>query len=221
MVHGSGVTDDVGAADWGSTVARRRGDRHRQAIIDAMRDLMEELPFSELSVSTISKRAGVARSGFYFYFESKYSVLAQILAEAANELEERTQYFAPRPPGESPEQFAYRMVQSAALVYSHNDPVMTACNAARYQDAEIGVIVERLFQELFRAVLRLIEAEVRAGTVKPISDDVPTLVRTLLAITALSLTGDPFVVGEDQDIERRMRVLADMWVGSFWAGAAK
>ena len=55
--------------------------------------------FSELSVSTISLRAGVARSGFYFYFDSKYSVLAQILAEAAEELEERTQYFAPRQPG--------------------------------------------------------------------------------------------------------------------------
>ena len=36
----------------------------------------QEKPFAELSVSTISERAGVARSGFYFYFDSKYAVLA-------------------------------------------------------------------------------------------------------------------------------------------------
>ena len=86
----------------GEPAARRRGDKHRQAIMGAVRELLQEKPFAELSVSAISLRAGVARSGFYFYFDSKYSVLAQIMAEAAEELEERTHYFAPRQPGESP-----------------------------------------------------------------------------------------------------------------------
>src|SRR5206468_11963948 len=67
----------------------------------------------------------------------------QILAEAAEELEERTQYFAPRQSGESPEQFAKRMVGSAAMVYAHNDPVMSACHTARHSDIEIQEILER------------------------------------------------------------------------------
>lgn len=50
----------------------------------------EERPFAELSVSTISHPAEVTQSGFYFYFDSKCSVLAQILAEVAEELEEFT-----------------------------------------------------------------------------------------------------------------------------------
>lgn len=79
---------------------RRRGDRHRQAILRAARELLEETPFAELSVRAISLRAGVARSGFYFYFDSKYSVLAQILAEATEELEEASQHFSARQPGE-------------------------------------------------------------------------------------------------------------------------
>ncbi|MDP4961003.1 MAG: TetR/AcrR family transcriptional regulator, partial [Mycobacterium sp.] len=53
-----------------SGAPRRRGDRQRHAIIAAVRDLLQEKPFAELSVSTISDRAGVARSGFYFYFDS-------------------------------------------------------------------------------------------------------------------------------------------------------
>ncbi len=91
--------------------------------MQAVRELLQERPFSELSVSTISMRAGVGRFGFYFYFDSKYAVLAQIVAEATQELEELTQFFAPRWPDESPEQFAKRMVGSAAAVYAHNDPV--------------------------------------------------------------------------------------------------
>jgi AcrR family transcriptional regulator len=51
--------------------SKRRGDRQRHAILRAVRELLEEKPFAQLSVSGISDRAGVARSGFYFYFDSK------------------------------------------------------------------------------------------------------------------------------------------------------
>src|SRR3954452_2719022 len=112
-----------------SGARQSRGDRQREAILNAVHDLLREKPFSDLSVSTISDRAGVARSGFYFYFDSKYAVLAHIVGEAAHELEELTQSFAPRGPGETPTSFAERMVRSAAAVYAHNDPVMSACNA--------------------------------------------------------------------------------------------
>ena len=116
---------------------RRRGDRQRKAILGAVRELLQEVPFDDLSVSTISDRAGVARSGFYFYFDSKYAVLAQILAEAQQELEELTHHFAPREPDESPADFAKRMVGSAAVVFATNDPIMAACTIAQKTDAEI------------------------------------------------------------------------------------
>lgn len=201
-------------------VLRRRGDKQRQAIVQAVRDLLQEGPFEELSVSAISLRAGVARSGFYFYFDSKYSVLAQILAEAAEELEELTQYFAPRRPGESPADFAKRMVGSAAAVYTHNDPVMVACNAARHRDTEIRDILEQQFEVVLRQLVGVIDAEMKAGTARPISDDLPTLIRTLAATTALTLTGDALLVGGDGDFRRRVRVLEQMWLNAFWGGSA-
>jgi AcrR family transcriptional regulator len=205
----------------GEPAVRRRGDKQRQAILQAVRELLVERPFAELSVSTISLRAGVARSGFYFYFDSKYSVLAQILADAAEELEELTQYFAPRQPGESPEQFAKRMVGSAAAVYAHNDPVMTACNAARHTDIEIRNILDQQFEVVLRQLVGVVEAEMKAGTANPISDDIPTLVRTLAGTTALMLTGDPILVGRDGDVERRVRVLELLWLHALWGGAQR
>ncbi|BBZ38306.1 TetR/AcrR family transcriptional regulator [Mycobacterium conspicuum] len=197
---------------------RRRGDKHRQAIMAAVRELLQEKPFDELSVSTISLRAGVARSGFYFYFDSKYAVLAQIMAEAAEELEELTQYFAPRGPGESPEQFAKRMVGSAAAVYAHNDPVMEACNVARHTDIQIRDILDRQFEVVLHQIVGIVEAEMTAGTAHPISDDIPTLVRTLAGATALVLTGDPILAGRDHDLERRVRVLEQLWLNALWGG---
>ena len=197
---------------------QRRGDKQRQAILQATRELLQERPFAELSVATISARAGVARSGFYFYFDSKYSVLAQIVADATEELEELTQYFAPRQPGESPERFAKRMVGSAAAVYVHNDPVMTACNAARYTDAEIRDILEQQFEVVLREIVAIVEAEIQAGTAHPISDDIPTLVRTLAGTTALALTGDPVMVGPEDDVNRRVAVLEGLWLNALWGG---
>ena len=70
-------------------IRRSRGDRQRDAIITAVRDLLER-SFADLSVSTISERAGLARSGFYFYFDSKYAVLAVILADASELLDSLT-----------------------------------------------------------------------------------------------------------------------------------
>jgi AcrR family transcriptional regulator len=205
----------------GGPATRRRGDKHRQAIMQAVRELLQEKPFGELSVSTISRRAGVARSGFYFYFDSKYAVLAQILAEALEELEVLTQYFAPRQPGESPEQFAKRMVRSAAAVYAHNDPVMTACNAARHTDIEIREILEQQFEVVLGQIVDVVDAEIRAGTADPISDDIPALVRSLAGTTALTLGGEPILVGGEGlqgDVERRVRVLEQLWLNSLWGG---
>jgi AcrR family transcriptional regulator len=192
--------------------------------MQAVRDLLLEKPFAELSVSTISLRAGVARSGFYFYFDSKYAVLAQILAEAAEELEELTQYFAPRQPGESPEQFAKRMVRSAAAVYAHNDPVMTACNAARHTDIEIREILEQQFEVVLGQIVGIVDAEMKAGTANPISDDIPALVRSLAGTTALTLGGEPILVGGQGlqgDVERRVRVLEQLWLNSLWGGGQR
>ncbi|CDO87703.1 TetR family transcriptional regulator [Mycobacterium triplex] len=206
-------------AEPGEPATRRRGDKHRQAIMQAVRELLQERPFAELSVSTISLRAGVGRSGFYFYFDSKYAVLAQIVAEATQELEELTQFFAPRRPGESPEQFAKRMVGSAAAVYAHNDPVMAACNAARYTDVEIRGILEQQFEVVVGEIVAIVDAEMKAGTANPISDDIPTLVRTLTGTTALMLTGDPAFIGRaDDDIDRRVRLLEQLWLNSLWGG---
>jgi len=202
-----------------SETRRSRGDRQRDAIVTAVRDLLGTKPFADLSVSMISERAGVARSGFYFYFDSKYEVLAFIVKDALAELDTLTHNFAPRDPGESPAAFAKRMVGSAAAVFTTNDPVMAACTAARNTDAQINDIMNDFEDLVIAKIVAVVEEEVRNGT-RPISDDIPALVRMLTATSAWTLSNDAGFVGRNTDPQRAVDVLERLWLHALWGTAA-
>jgi len=199
-------------------IRRSRGDRQRDAIVTAVRELLQERSFADLSVSTISERAGVARSGFYFYFDSKYAVLAVILADASELLDELTHHFAPREPGETPVAFAKRMVGSAAAVYANDDPVLSACAVARNTDAQIREMMDDFYDSVIDKLIALLEQDPDA---RPISDDLPALVRTLAATTTMTLTHDSTFVGRGDDPERAVDIVERLWLSAFWGGQAQ
>lgn len=190
-----------------------RGDRQREAIITAVRELLEERSFAELSVSTISERAGVARSGFYFYFESKYAVLAVIVADAMEELDKLTHDFAPREPDESPSEFAERMVGYAAAVFASNDPIMAACSLARSTDAQIREIMDDFQDTVVDKIVGLVSQDTGA---RPVSPDIRGLVRTLTAVTSMTLSHDSAFVGRDQDPARAVEIVQRLWQYGLW-----
>ena len=86
------MTEASGA--WNRLVDRRnsnRGDARRDALLRAFEELLREQTLDAVNVADISGRAGVTRSAFYFYFESKaVAVLAlmQGLYDAAAEANE-------------------------------------------------------------------------------------------------------------------------------------
>jgi AcrR family transcriptional regulator len=196
----------------GTASTQTRGDRQRDAIVAAVRELIaEHHTFADLSVSAISERAGVGRSGFYFYFDSKYAVLALMVGDALAELDELTHYFAPRGDGETPEQFAHRMVGSAAVVFAHNDPLMKACMQARLTDPTIAGILDDLSDGIIEKIVGIAEIEVKERDARPISGDLPALVRSLVALTASTLSGDTSFTGRDTDPGRALAVVETLW----------
>ncbi|TPG36764.1 TetR/AcrR family transcriptional regulator [Mycolicibacterium hodleri] len=198
-----------------SEARRSRGDRQRDAIVGAVRELLEVKAFSDLSVSVISERAGVARSGFYFYFDSKYAVLAVVVADAMAELDKLTHDFAPRERGETPSEFAKRMVGSAAAVFAHNDPVMRACTLAQNTDAQLRDLMNDFADALIYKIVGLVGQDAGA---RPISEDLPALVRTLIATTAMTLSNDSAFVGRHDDPARAVAVLERLWLNALWGG---
>jgi len=204
---------DMTAESAPQEIRRSRGDRQRDAIIAAVRELLHERSFADLSVSTISERAGIARSGFYFYFDSKYAVLAVILADASDLLDSLTHHFAPREPGETPAAFAKRMVGSAAAVYDNDDPVLRACAVARNTDAQIREMMDDFDDGVISKLITLLEQDADA---RPVSNDLPALVRTLAATTTMTLTNDSAFVGRGSDPGRAVDALERLWVAAIW-----
>lgn len=157
----------------------------------------------------------MARSGFYFYFDSKYAVLAVIVADAMSELDKLTHHYAPREQGETPAQFAKRMVGYAALVYSSHDPIMGACNVARNTDAQICEIMDDFQDTVVDKIVGLVKQDSGA---RPISDDIPALVRTLTATTAMTLSHDSAFVGRGKDPASAVEIVERLWLSALWGG---
>jgi len=58
------------------------GANLREAILDATAHLLADRSFGDLAVSDVLTAAGVARGTFYFYFDSKHDVLAELVRRA-------------------------------------------------------------------------------------------------------------------------------------------
>jgi AcrR family transcriptional regulator len=63
-----------------------RSSEAQEQILDACARLLATVPLHELSVADVIREAGVSRATFYFYFGSKYAVLAGLVARITQEL---------------------------------------------------------------------------------------------------------------------------------------
>jgi hypothetical protein len=130
-------------------------------------------------------------------------------------LDQLTHDFAPREPDETPEAFAKRMVGSAAAVYANDDPVLTACAVARNTDAQIREMMDDFYDSVMDKIVTLLEQDADA---RPISDDLPALVRTLAAVTTMTLTHDSTFVGRGEDPARAIDIVERLWLNALWGG---
>src|SRR6185436_17057431 len=61
-------------------------DARRRAILDAARDLANEVGPIELSLNELGRRSGVSKPNIYRYFESREDVLLQLFVREIDEV---------------------------------------------------------------------------------------------------------------------------------------
>ncbi len=71
--------------DRGRRSRRVSGDDRERAILVTAERLLEQFPFSEISVDDLASGAGISRPTFYFYFPSKEAVLLTLLDRVVEE----------------------------------------------------------------------------------------------------------------------------------------
>jgi TetR/AcrR family transcriptional regulator, ethionamide resistance regulator len=62
-----------------------KGDQREQALLDAARQVFREKPITQVTIDELAGAAGIARSGFYVYFESKQALLAALTDQVIGE----------------------------------------------------------------------------------------------------------------------------------------
>lgn len=63
-----------------------RGRRTRAALLQAGRELFEERGFAEVRIDSVAERAGVSHGTFYTWFDSKESLLREIVAVVVEDI---------------------------------------------------------------------------------------------------------------------------------------
>jgi len=62
-------------------VSATKGDERRTALLAALEEHLEQASLDDINIADISRRAGVTRSAFYFYFENKAAAVAALYEE--------------------------------------------------------------------------------------------------------------------------------------------
>jgi AcrR family transcriptional regulator len=119
----SSASSEPGRRPQGRRDAAPGGDL-REAILTATAGLLAERSFSDLAVSDILTAAGISRGSFYFYFDSKHAVLAELVRRAVAQGHEAAAPWLARPA--DPATALRAGITAGARLWQVNAPVLRA-----------------------------------------------------------------------------------------------
>lgn len=157
--------------------AGHRG-RVRAKIVESARRLFNRRGFENVSVDAIMAHAGLTRGGFYSYFDSKSDLYAEALRCFFTDPNWKSRWKGVRVDLASPD--AGSQIVRAYLSHQHFDDVENSCPmVALPSDVARGdETVKGAFETVFRAMVNLLEREVKDGSQN-----------TAMAIAALCIGG--------------------------------
>jgi AcrR family transcriptional regulator len=140
---------------------RRRHEEVRAAVREAMLELVREVPFKDLTVDEIARRAGLSRSAFYFYFRDKHDLLMTVAAEVADELyAEADRWWHGEGP---PEQLVREALTGVASAYAKHIRILSVAVEVSTYDEEVRGLWRALVERFIDATEQHLRREQAAG----------------------------------------------------------
>jgi AcrR family transcriptional regulator len=188
----------------------------REAILDATEQLLAQQRFDELSVADILSAARVSRASFYFYFESKYAVLAELVRRAVNKAQNAAQPWVEQE-NVSPEQTLREGTSQGLHLWLSHAPVLRAIVEHWRSDERLSALWMEMMDGFTAAATRRIERDRANGRAPQTAVDASTLASTLTwmseRIYYLAAIGHPAFRDEQEVI----RVLTDIWLSTIYS----
>lgn len=183
----------------------------REAILDATEQLLARQRFDELSVADILSASQVSRASFYFYFESKYAVLAELVRRAVKLAQTVAQPWVEEDT-ESPERTLRQGTNQGFQLWMKHAPVLRAIVENWRSDERLAVLWMEMMESFSQAAMHRIERDRAAGRAPQTSLDAATMASALTwmseRIYYLAAIGYPAFQNEQQVID----VLTEVWL---------
>lgn len=192
-----------------------KGERQRQAILSSLTTLLATRPIGDLSVGEIAAEAGVRRSGYYFYFESKYTALAIITSEIWSELMDRARSFV-RFEDETVADFLDRTAGTAVETWHAHDAVLVASIQAIPLDEQLASMWKTWNERLAAILTAQVLKDQERGLAHPVAADLPALISTLLEMTMHMFYEDRLNNCTEIQTRKMLDTVRAIWLASAW-----
>jgi AcrR family transcriptional regulator len=199
----------------GSRRGPTKGDRRREAILEAIERLLRDRPIGRLSVEEIAVAAGISRSAFYFYLESKYAALNAALGGVWDEMVAAASNFF-EDDGEPPPEYVRRALGGVGALWREHEPLLVAMVDAAATDERARELWDGWMDRWIERVAARIEEERAAGRALPAPPDARSLARVLLAMNERSYYLDRRRQASAAESARTVEALAATWLAVLW-----
>lgn len=147
-------------------VGRRRptkGDRREQAILEGAYELLRDTPLHTVSIDDLAKRAGLSRSSFYFYFESKWQVLFAMLGPVAEDVFTASRLIFERPVDMTPQEAIEQAAAEVVAVWHRHGHILREVGDAVGAEPELRAQWDSILGKFIEAAAAAIERDRAAG----------------------------------------------------------
>jgi AcrR family transcriptional regulator len=186
-----------------------RGDRRRTALLESLDHHLRQNPaesgLDSINIADISRRAGVTRSAFYFYFENKASAVAALMEEMYDESTAAAELLrGAGPPAENIE----AMVRALFTAWEKHEHLFRASLDARATSATVRELWDSDRESFVPVVAALIESE-RPGT-----GNADALASVLLELNDRML--ERLALGGRLDREQLVEAVVAVWLHTIY-----
>jgi AcrR family transcriptional regulator len=200
----------------GDRLEPSRGEARRQAILTVIEELLSEESIEALSVGLVAKRAGITRSRFYFYFDSKYTALAVVLADAFGEMGQLTQDLFEGPGHGDLETYFRNTVTGVLAGWRRHAALLVAFMDSRFTDPTLAEMWRSWTDRLVDGITALLEQERARGRATPAHSDVRMVVEGLLTMTQQLVYEDCRRAADEDESQRTVDTLTAIWLAAAW-----
>jgi TetR/AcrR family transcriptional regulator, ethionamide resistance regulator len=189
-----------------------------EAVLDATERLLAERRFDELTVADILQAASVSRASFYFYFESKHAVLAELVKRAVAAGHQAAQAWVA---GQdvSPRTSLRRGTAAGVRLWRDKAPVLRAIVENWRTDPALTTLWTELMDSFARAAVERIELDRQAGLAPRTRLDTPLIASALTWLGERLYYLAAIGVAPFDDEQRLVEALTAIWTTSIYGQA--